>query len=82
MALEVFTGTSVNIPAPGGGTAQSEVQIDNSRNDATGTLAVVDADFSRQAASPSFAVVNIGGSGDTVPQVGIIFPRGVPVFCA
>ena len=95
MALEVFSGSSVTLPALSGTAVHSEVDVvtipsggiylpiglDFSSIVGDG-FTQINADFSKQTASSTFTEVNVGGSGDTVPKVGIIFPRGVPVFCA
>ena len=67
MALEVFSGTVVTIPAPHtpGAVAFTSNNADTSPANNIGT----------------FTTVNIGGSGANIPEVGIIFPHGVPIFC-
>lgn len=84
MALEVFTGTSVTLPALRGDDqySHSSALVDTTRLDAAGTFSIKNVDFSRQDASHTFTEVTLGGSGANIPKVGIIFPTGVPVFCA
>ena len=68
MALTVFSGPEITLPAL--------------RGDHGSTLTSVELDITRQTALGTFAEVTIGGSGAAVPEVGIIFPVGVPTFCA